>query len=86
MASKKLTVWMTKYALTTGVKEVEIEPIEEGSDYVYTREGYLETQLVLGKTAFLDRKGAMINARQQCTKRIASLQRQIAALEKMKFE
>ena len=68
----------TKYALSNGIQEVEVELVPSG-EYVDNADGYL-TYLVLGKTFFKTREDAEHNARQQATKKIASLEKQLKEL------
>jgi hypothetical protein len=70
----------TKYALSNGIQEVEVELVPSG-EYVDNADGYL-TYLVLGKTFFEHQNDAEHNARQQATKKIASLEKQITKLRK----
>jgi hypothetical protein len=85
---KKMKVWMTKYALTSGIKVVWVEPPSPGSQYVYTiPKGQFEykIQLRLGKTAFIDWPAAFDNAEQQRKRQIKALEKKLGALKKMEF-
>lgn len=79
-------VFITKYALTTGIKEVELEIIKSdftnSSDYV--RDGSY-TFFYIGKDAFLSKEDATKKAEDMRKKKISSLKKQLEKLEKMKF-
>jgi len=68
-----------KYALTSGIREVEVH---DDGKYVYTTDRY-PMQLRVGETFFQDRGEAEAHAQQLARKKIASLKRQIAKLEKL---
>lgn len=90
MAEKEIkTFWLTKYALSDGILEVEGE-VGDGSS-----EGYAWAKLnansypsifKIGTAAFSNKSDAIINAIERRDKKIASLKKQIAKLEKLKFE
>lgn len=72
----------TKYALTKGIEEVEVNPSLSGdAKYVYITNGY-PNQLVVGRDFFEDRSAAERDARRRATEKIAALERQIARLVK----
>ncbi len=79
-----MKVWITKYALTKGLYEEEIEPPRAGSDYVYTKGPY-RVQFRLGKDAFVDRKQAVKEADRLRRNKINSLKRQVQSLTEMTF-
>lgn len=70
----------TKYALTNGIREVEVSYGTGG--YVYTADRY-STQLVPGKTFFKTRKEAELVAQRRATEKIASLEKQIEKLHQL---
>lgn len=73
----------TKYALTKGIEEVEVNPSLSGdAKYVYCITKGYPTQLVVGRDFFEDRGAAERDARRRATEKIASLERQIARLVK----
>jgi hypothetical protein len=85
---RKMQVWMTKYALTSGIKRTWVEVAEGEGKYVYTvPKGQFDgrIQLKLGSTAFTTWPPALANAEQQRLKKIKSLKKKIAELEKMSF-
>jgi len=91
MKEKLTKIWVTKYALTTGIFEVEAE--------VEKREKRNEGMAVVpndfksgtypryfhGKEWHLTKESAMKQAEEMRTKKIASLQKQIGKLENLKF-
>lgn len=85
---KKMRIWMTKYALTSGIQHVWVTPHAEGSEYVYTipeSEFEYRIQLRLGVTAFVKWQDAFGNAEVQRMRKIKSLEKKLAELKKMKF-
>lgn len=80
-----MKVYVTKYALTTGIEVVEVKPPEENEEpqYVYTK-GFVQ-QFIMGKTAFLTYKEAAIAAREMRDKKRASLKKQLTRLNELIF-
>lgn len=82
-------IYVTKYALTSGLKEIEaeIDPCyrEGGKTVEYARDlgGY--NSYVLGKEAFRSFEEAKREAEEIRRRKIESLKKQIAKLEKIKF-
>ena len=79
-------VFITKYALTKGIieKEVEIRSYGDGSKYAYVKgefNGYKMT-----KDAFYNHENAIRKSEEMRQKKIASLKKQIAKLEKLSFK
>ncbi len=79
-------VFITKYALTKGILEKEAEIRDYGYEYeiAYVKGEF--SSYPLGKEAFRTREQAMERAEKMRLKKIASLKKQIEALEKMKFK
>lgn len=79
-------VFITKYALTKGILEKEAEIRDYGYEYeiAYVKREF--SSYSLGKEAFRTREQAMERAEKMRLKKIASLKKQIEALEKMKFK
>lgn len=78
-------VFITKHALTRGIKEIEAEVIK--SDYhnvEYVRYGY--QCFSIGTNAFLNKADAIKKAEEMRNKKIASLKKQIEKLEKLRFK
>jgi hypothetical protein len=74
--------YMTKYALTDGIREVEVRPPrDDNGKYVYTTDTQWPTQLRVGKDFFPDRDSAEARAKQMARQKIASLERQIKRLK-----
>ena len=80
-----MKVWISKYALSGGLKECEAE-IAEGSEFVYPGAPYLSyVGFKLGRDAHTTRDAAAAAAEAMRLKKIKSLRAQIAKLEKMTF-
>lgn len=77
------TMYLSKYALSVGVKEVEVNSDLDG-DRVRP-EGYCDYYKI-GRDIHHDRADAVAAAKVMAAKRIVSLRKQIAKLEAMKFE
>lgn len=85
--------FITKYTLTSGIIEVKdcepqsYEPSSPSdSKYVYGGSGFSRQQFVVGRDAFEHEADAIAAVNTAVTKKIASLKKQIAKLEKMTFE
>ena len=78
-------VFITKYALTKGILEKEAEICDYGYEYEIAYVIGEFSSYSLGKEAFRTREQAMERAEKMRLKMIASLKKQIEALEKMKF-
>jgi hypothetical protein len=79
--SDPITVWRSKYALSVGVKEMEVW--DDGDGYGRTRVTY--DSLKFGRDIHLTREEAVAAACGSRSKKIASLKQQIAKLEKLEF-
>jgi hypothetical protein len=87
-------VWITKYALTTGIFEVNGEPIQDGATIKYRRasssssfrSGFILPEYAHGKDFHETPELAILRANEMRVAKIASLKKQIAKLEKMTFE
>lgn len=81
--TKKRTVWLSKYALTAGIKEVNADI---RGDSAYPGAPYASfTSYVMGKDAHETRDMAVMAAEAARKKKLASLKKQVAALEALKF-
>lgn len=78
-------VFITKYALTKGILEKEAEICDHGNGHIRAYVKGEFSSYSLGKEAFRTREQAMERAEKMRLKKIASLKKQIEALEKMKF-
>lgn len=83
-----MRVWITKYATTKGICEVEANATSFGGMLKYTIGGgsftrYLHKE---GRDYELTREAAIISADRMRAKKIASLEKQIAKLRRMKFD
>lgn len=78
-------VFITKYALTKGILEKEAGICDYGNGHIRAYVKGEFSSYSLGKEAFRTREQAMERAEKMRLKKIASLKKQIEALEKMKF-
>ncbi len=79
----KQKVWISKYALSGGIKEYEAE-IRNGS--AYPGAPFMSfTGFVLGKDAHLTRDEAVVVAEDMRRRKIASLTKQLSKLEILQF-
>lgn len=82
-------IYVTKYALTGGLKEIEAKIIpcdrEGGKTIEYAREPGGYNSYVLGEEAFHSFEEAKREAEEIRRRKIESLKKQIARLEKIKF-
>lgn len=77
--------FISKYALTVGIKERELRPSSSDPNYLYPADGGW-TPLKLGRDAFETREEAVAAANAARDKKVASLRKQLAKLEKLAFE
>lgn len=81
-------VFITRYALTSGIREVEAE-IEKSSSRFGNIPDYVTinawTLCYIGKDAFLKKEDAIKKAEEMRKRKIASLLKQIEKLEKLIF-
>lgn len=80
----KMKVWITKYALTKGIFEMEVESQSEDGKGVYGKvwsDGYHGE----GKEWHRTKESAIRRAEEMRQKKIARLKNQIEKLEQMKF-
>lgn len=81
-----MKVWITKYALTAGIMEVDAEFCKSMSTMVsYRPEGASYDQYAHGDDWHTDLDSAKAKAEQMRQAKIASLKKQIAKLEKLEF-
>lgn len=82
-------IFITKYALTYGIKEIEakITPFdrEGGKTAEYAREPGGYNSYVIGNEAFRSLGEAKMKAEEMRKRKIESLKKQIAKMEKIKF-
>ena len=77
-------VFITRYALTSGIKEVETEIHKSNFKDSSVRDSAYSFYYI-GKDAFLDKSEALNKAEGMRKKKIASLRKQIEKLEKLSF-
>lgn len=79
-------VFITKYALTEGIKEVETDVRKnEVGNYEYVLYGNYSF-FRIGSDAFTDKSEALKKAEEMRQNKIASLRKQIEKLEKLSFK
>ena len=76
------TFYLTKYALTNGVEEICGRC---DGKYVPYASGYMVSFFLLGRDIFRNREDAVRQAEAMRMKKIASLKKTLAKLEKMTF-
>lgn len=81
MNNEKIKAFITKYALTGGIKEVEGTISEHG--YLHVKDIYSSFSR---KEYFFTREEALKDAEERRKKKIKSLEKQIAQMQNMKFE
>ena len=80
-----MKVWITKYALTDGIIEVDSEQDRLTHRFVVT-EGAFKNEWFNRTDCFTSRSSAIKKAEEMRQKKIASLKKQIEKLERMRFE
>ncbi len=85
-----MKVWITKYALTNGLEEIDSEKMSsfsiDGTYLSFCRTGGSIPEVYPKNNWHYDKKYAVAKAEEMRKKKIASLKNQIEKLEKMKFE
>ena len=79
-----MKVWITKYALTSGIKEMEVEQSEDFPDIVKGKT-WNDSQQGEGREWHRTYESAIAKAEEMRLKRIESLKEQIAKLKKKRF-
>ena len=80
-----MKVWITKYALTDGIIEVDSEQDRLTYGFVVT-EGAFKNEWFNRTDCFTSRNSAIKKAEEMRQEKIKSLKNQIKKLEEMKFE
>lgn len=80
-----MKVWITKYALSKGIKEKEVKQSDSFPETVYGKDLY-ESYHGEGKEWHRTKESALARAEELRKKKIASLCKQIEKLEKLRFE
>jgi hypothetical protein len=83
MRTEKITAWVTRYALTSGVRKVDGEVCHEISSKMVA---YGKSEYAHNDDWHRTPEAALAKAEDMRTKKIASLRKQIQKLEKIKFE
>lgn len=78
-------VWITKYALTKGIYEAEVNDSQADEGRVLILKGGHYYGSIYSPHWHKAKESAIAQAEKMCTKRIESLKKQIAKLEKIKF-
>lgn len=79
-----MKVWITKYALSDGIKELEVEQSDFSPNMVFGKV-YNDCYHGEGKEWHRTYASATVRANEMRQKKIASLKKQIEKLEKMRF-
>lgn len=81
-----MKIWISKYALSSGITEHECEPPRDGGAYVYPGDPFTDyTSFTLGRDAHTTQPEAVKAAEAARVKKIDSLRKQIAKLENLTF-
>lgn len=80
-----MRVWITKYALTQGVFEMDVERQSDDGKSVYGK-AWNQSYHGQGVEWCKTKSAAIARAKEMRDKKIASLKKQIEKLEKMTFE
>lgn len=78
-----MKVWITKYALTKGILEKEVEDCGDGM--IKEKESHFPTYYH-GTEWHSEKQSAIEKAEEMRKKKIASLKKQMEKLERMKFD
>lgn len=82
-----MKVWITKYALTQGIFEIEAEECGMGfPGMIQTKEEHPSHCHEEGKDWHRSKESAIKRAEEMRQKKISSLKKKLEKLEKMKFE
>lgn len=81
--AKGQKLWLSKYALSDGIGEVVVRSDQDESKYVFLVGHY--SCYTLGRDVHLTKSGALVAAEALRIKKIGSLKKQIAKLEKLSF-
>jgi len=81
-----MKVWISKYALTQGIFEMEAEQDKTYPSMVTRIGNNLETYHEEGRDWHLTKESAIKKAEEMRLKKIESVKKQLAKLEKLKFE
>lgn len=79
-----MKAWISKYALSKGIIETEIDEQTPGITF-FSNNMHFDSNSV-GIYWHRSKKGALLRAEEMRQKKIASLKKQIEKLEKMKFD
>lgn len=82
---EQIKVWITKYALTAGIKEVQVERSAVDGGMVVHRSNGWSSYYHKGQW-HTDRKQAVAKAEAMRKRKIASLKKQLERLESLRFE
>ena len=80
-----MKVWITKYALTAGIKEIEVEHSDDFPDIVSVH-GHNACYCGEGLDWHRTYEAAVARAEEMRLKKIESIKKQLAKYEKMRFK
>ncbi|WP_457797593.1 hypothetical protein [Methylocystis sp. S23] len=81
-----MRVWITKYALSSGVFEMDADHDERWPDMVSNRSNRLQNFHGDGRDWHRTKESALVKAEEMRVAKIEALKKQIAKLENMRFE
>lgn len=84
MKSETMTVWITKYALTSGIKQLEVRECADFDRVV--GKAWNDSYHGEGREWHRTYESAVSRAEEMRLKKIESLKKQIVKYEKMRFE
>ncbi len=80
-----MKVWISKYALTTGIQEMEVDQNDQFPDMVCDRQMAIRNFHGEGREWHRTRADAVVRAKNMQRDKIRSLKKQIENLEKLDF-
>jgi len=80
-----MKVWISKYALTQGIFEMDAEQSENFPEMINRVGNHIETYHVEGRDWHLTKEDAIKKAEEMRLKKIESVKKQLSKLEKLKF-
>lgn len=81
-----MKVFITKHALTAGIKEVEVEPFQDTGMVIWKEGGWSQSAHGEGRNWHRTIESAINKACDMRIRKIASLEKQIEKLRKLEFK
>ncbi len=79
-------IYVTKYALTTGIFSIDADVSEDGKMALYKQSGSRFTEFAHGNEFHLTKEGALSRAEEMRIRKLQSLDKKVKQLSAMKFE